>query len=202
MNDEELITQLKSKKLPSFGTRAEKIERLKKYYQLSDLSDKRIKSTVQRVQEIEKNREERRKKMQKRREDKKNKEMANELKGKKGDVDFESMIQNKKFDCHKLTEHIRSDQMKVCVCVRKRPIFKPELAAGENDVVSVANPEIRLFTQKLKVDGISKYLDVQNFKFDNSFNENQETHELFDAAVDPVIEEIFNGGNITLFAQR
>ena len=62
--------------------------------------------------------------------------------------------------------------MKVCVCVRKRPIFKSELAGGENDVVSVANPEIRLFTQKYKVDGISKYIDMSSFKFDNAFNEN------------------------------
>jgi len=69
--------------------------------------------------------------------------------------------------------------MNVCVCVRKRPIFKNELLAGENDVISVANPELKLFTQKLKVDGISKYLDVANFKFDNAFNENETTEELF-----------------------
>ena len=89
------------------------------------------------------------------------------------------MIQENKFKYHKLSDHLPSDQMKICVCVRKRPIFKEELASHENDVVSVANPELRLFTQKLKVDGISKYLDVANFKFDNTFNENQTTEELY-----------------------
>lgn len=62
--------------------------------------------------------------------------------------------------------------MKVCVCVWKRPIFKKETLAGENDVVSVANPEIKLFSHKYKVDGITKYLEENLFKFDNTFNEN------------------------------
>jgi len=62
--------------------------------------------------------------------------------------------------------------MKVCVCVRKRPIFKKETLSGENDVVSVANPEIKLFTHKFKVDGITKYLEENKYKFDNAFNEN------------------------------
>lgn len=60
--------------------------------------------------------------------------------------------------------------MKLCVCVRKRPIFKKETILGENDCVSVANPELKIFTPKLKVDGITKYLEENHFKFDNTFN--------------------------------
>ncbi len=67
-------------------------------------------------------------------------------------------------------------------------------------MVSVANPEIKLFTHKFKVDGITKYLEENVFKFDNAFNENQTTEELFKYAVNPILEEIFNNGNITLFA--
>lgn len=65
--------------------------------------------------------------------------------------------------------------MKLCVCVRKRPIFKKELAEGDNDCLSVANPEVKIFYQKLKVDGITKYLEENSFKFDNAFNENEST---------------------------
>ena len=53
--------------------------------------------------------------------------------------------------------------MKLCVCVRKRPIFKKELLEGDNDCLSVANPEVKIFNQKLKVDGITKYLEDTNF---------------------------------------
>ena len=93
------------------------------------------------------------------------------------------MIENKLFKVHKLTEHISPEKMRVCVCVRKRPIFKSELLNGENDVVSVANPELRLFYQKFKVDGITKYLESQTFKFDNAYNENQSTEELYKTSV-------------------
>ena len=60
--------------------------------------------------------------------------------------------------------------MKLCVCVRKRPIFKKELLNGENDCISVANPEIKIFNSKFKVDGITKYLEDNLFTFDNTFN--------------------------------
>jgi kinesin family protein 2/24 len=80
------------------------------------------------------------------REKKLNKEMKNEAQGKKGDVVFEEMIEKKKYKAHLLGDHITSKQMKLCVCVRKRPIFKHELASGENDCISVANPELKIFT--------------------------------------------------------
>lgn len=89
------------------------------------------------------------------------------------------MIESHKFPVHKLMEHQPSNQMKLCVCVRKRPIFKKELTEGDNDCLSVANPEVKIFNQKLKVDGITKYLEENQFKFDNTFNENETTEELY-----------------------
>lgn len=76
-------------------------------------------------------------------------------------------------------DHQPSNQMKLCVCVRKRPIFKKELTEGDNDCLSVANPEVKIFNQKLKVDGITKYLEENQFKFDNTFNENETTEDLY-----------------------
>ena len=49
--------------------------------------------------------------------------------------------------------------MKLVVCVRKRPIFKKELISGQNDCISIANPELKIFIPKIKVDGITKYID-------------------------------------------
>lgn len=120
--------------------------------------------------------------------------------GKKGDVDFETMISTQKYQVHRLAEHQPSNMMKLCVCVRKRPIFKKELADGDNDCLSVANPEVKIFYQKLKVDGITKYLEENHFKFDNTFNENESTKELYDCSIFPVVDEIFNNGFLTVFA--
>jgi kinesin family protein 2/24 len=39
----------------------------------------------------------------------------------------------------------------LCVCVRKRPIFKKEEQTGEIDAISCSNPVIRIHEPKLKV---------------------------------------------------
>lgn len=57
--------------------------------------------------------------------------------------------------------------------MRKRPIFKKEEQNGEIDCISCANPSIRVLAPKYKVDGITKYVDNQDFTFDNSFNEKE-----------------------------
>ena len=49
--------------------------------------------------------------------------------------------------------------MKINVVIKKRPIFQPELASGEIDVVSVSNPKVIVHDCKYKVDGITKFID-------------------------------------------
>ena len=56
-------------------------------------------------------------------------------------------------------EHVHSDQLKICICVRKRPIFAKEAQQGEIDCISCANPKIVVHECKFKVDGITKYID-------------------------------------------
>lgn len=63
--------------------------------------------------------------------------------------------------------------MKLCVCVRKRPMFKKEETNGEIDAVSVSNPQVRVLAPKFKVDGITKYVENYDFTFDNSFGETE-----------------------------
>jgi kinesin family protein 2/24 len=67
--------------------------------------------------------------------------------------------------------HAFADQMKISVCFKKRPVFQHELADGDIDVVSVANPKITVHDCKYKVDGVTKTVDNSEFKFDNSFGD-------------------------------
>ena len=68
------------------------------------------------------------------------------------------------------SQHIPADQLKINVCIKKRPIFQPELASGEIDIVSVSNPKVIIHDCKYKVDGITKFIDNQTFEFDNTFS--------------------------------
>ena len=99
-----------------------------------------------------------------------------------------------------LAPHRSSRNMKLCVCVRKRPIFVKEEEAGENDSVSCANPQIKVFESKLKVDGITKYVDEHVFAFDNTFNENESTEDVYQFALEPSLDMIFKKGMVTIFA--
>lgn len=49
--------------------------------------------------------------------------------------------------------------MKICVCVKKRPVFAHELSNGEIDVLSVVNPRVTVHQCKHQVDGITKFIE-------------------------------------------
>ena len=107
------------------------------------------------------------------------KNLRNEASGRKNDVDYEIMIEKHRFKEHLMAPHSSSTKMRLCVCVRKRPIFEKEILAGENDAISCANPQIKVHFPKVKVDGITKYIDNHLFTFDNTFNENENTEDLY-----------------------
>jgi kinesin family member 2/24 len=69
--------------------------------------------------------------------------------------------------------HVSATEMNICICVRKRPLFEKEYNAGEIDAVSTSNPNVVVHEPKIKVDGITKYIQDTNFQFDNTFNENE-----------------------------
>lgn len=50
------------------------------------------------------------------------------------------MVEKNKFNENDFQPHIFSSELKLCVCIRKRPIFKKEEQNGEIDAISVANP--------------------------------------------------------------
>jgi kinesin family member 2/24 len=82
-----------------------------------------------------------------------------------------------------MNPHMSTVNMKISVCVRKRPIFNKESSAGEIDAVSAANPLIRVHECKYKVDGITKFIENHDFTFDNTFSELEGTDNLYKSAI-------------------
>jgi kinesin family protein 2/24 len=99
-----------------------------------------------------------------------------------------------------MLQHIPADQLKINVVIKKRPIFQTELAGGEIDVISVSNPNIILHDCRYKVDGITKFIENQNFEFDNTFSQDETNEELYRFSVEPILDLVFNTGTITIFA--
>uniref|UniRef100_A0A672MXH4 Kinesin-like protein n=1 Tax=Sinocyclocheilus grahami TaxID=75366 RepID=A0A672MXH4_SINGR len=89
---------------------------------------------------------------------------------------------------------------RICVCVRKRPLNKKELAKKEIDVVTIpGNGALLLHEPKQKVD-LTKYLENQTFHFDYSFDEDSTNDLLYRFTAKPLVKTIFEGGMATCFA--
>lgn len=155
---------------------------------------------VSKIENMNKAREERKKNNDELRREKKEKEEENIAAGRKGDVDFQIMIEKAKFTEHILEAHTNAEDVRLCVCIRKRPIFQKELQNGENDSVSVANPQIKVHESKYKVDGITKFVESLTFTFDNTFNENETTPEMYRVTLSPLVPTLFKQGIVTCFA--
>lgn len=90
--------------------------------------------------------------------------------------------------------------MNLCVCVRKRPLFDKEYAGGEIDCVSASNPKIVVHECKVKVDGITKYIDDSEFKFDNVFSEKEDSNDVYEYQIKSLLPNLFKNGVVTCFA--
>lgn len=119
-------------------------------------------------------------------------EANNELQGIKVDVDFQAMVEMERRKLPQPKIHSFADSMKISVCFKKRPVFHHELADGEIDVVSVTNPKIIIHDCRFKVDGVTKTIENNEFKFDNSFDEHDTNEELYFFQVRPILDLIFN----------
>ena len=90
--------------------------------------------------------------------------------------------------------------MNICICVRKRPLFDKEVVSGELDSASASNPQIVIHEPKVKVDGITKYVNDVQFKFDNTFNENENSQDMYQLSIRDLLPSIFDKGIVTCFA--
>lgn len=157
-------------------------------------------SVLEEIEKLKQKREERRVKMEEAKREKAEKEAENEALGIMGDVDFALMIDKHRFKQPLLQHHVPASELRLCVCVRKRPIFKKEESAGEIDSISCANPQIIVHECKFKVDGITKYVENNNFTFDNTFNENESNEDIYKYSIYPHVDLIMNQGIVTCFA--
>ena len=134
---------------------------------------------------------------------KKNKDSEYYIKKKmKNAHDYEILIQKKKaeIDIQRKSPHVTSEQSKIFVCVRKRPISDKEIENGEIDCVSALNPKICIYDCKMKIDGYTKYIDTNEFYYDNVFDEGEDTQSIYECTIEPTIPILLNGGVITCFA--
>ena len=90
--------------------------------------------------------------------------------------------------------------MDICINVRKRPLFDKEYQNGEVDAVSTSNPKVVVHEPKVKVDGITKYVNDTHFAFDNTFNENENSQDMYQFSIRDLLPSIFASGIITCFA--
>ena len=143
-----------------------------------------------------------RREARKAKEEQKKNPQANPQGAKDIDAVFSKMMAKKKesISKNKPLKHIYSDDSKIFVVVRKRPIFQKEINNGEIDCVSVVNPRIYIHECKVQIDGITKYLEDHEFYFDNTFGDTDQTSDVYKYTIEPVINLILNQGIVTCFA--
>ncbi|CAM9381877.1 unnamed protein product, partial [Choristocarpus tenellus] len=142
-------------------------------------SERKRDSCLAEIQRLEKARAVRRNRMELARAERAAEEARNIANGNPGDVDFQRMIQDFREQSRAGTEvaHSAKRDVKICIAVRKRPTSSKERARKDHDSVSCYNPEVTVHDCKLRVDGISKYLDSVRFRFDHTFGENNTNQE-------------------------
>lgn len=150
------------------------------------------------MERLKHRREERKKKL----EDDKKTKYDNQGEGRLVDFDYETLIKKKKNSLDQNLEHPHTtcDNSKIFVCVRKRPIFKKEEQLGEIDCVSSINPRLYVHECKMKIDGITKYVEDHEFYFDNVFGDNHSTEDVYTYSIQPTIDMILAKGIVTCFA--
>ena len=118
------------------------------------------------------------------------------------DKDYERMIRMKRADIYSSEPepHTSIDNSKIFVIVRKRPLSKKEINNGEIDCISCLNPKVVVHECKIKIDGITKYLEDHEFYFDNTFSENENTEEIYGYTIEPMINLVLKKGIVTCFA--
>ena len=144
--------------------------------------------------------------LKKRREERKAKEnrkiTSSNHEGRLIDKDYEKMIRIKRTDIYSSEpeKHINIENSKIFVIVRKRPLSKKEINNGEIDCISCLNPKVIVHECKIKIDGITKYLEDHEFYFDNTFNENETTEDIYGYTIEPMINLVLKKGIVTCFA--
>lgn len=174
------------------------VKNVKKEPQWNKNSDdaRRKSNVVKEIEKIKQNREVRRAKQEEKR------VIASNVDTSVPAWEFSQMISEFRshIEFQRLTNAEPVQDLRISVCVRKRPINKKETSKKDIDVITMPNKDYCLVHMpKLKVD-LSKYLDNQKFRFDFSFDESTSTDLCYKYSAQPLVRTIFEGGNAMCFA--
>lgn len=159
-------------------------------------------NVVENIKKLEQQREDRRRKMEEMKQAKLDRQAMNEAMGKNNiDAEFDLLIENHRKKVEQPLNHLASSVMNLCVCVRKRPLFEKEyVQMGEIDCVSASNPKVVVHECKYKVDGITKFIEDTDFKFDNVFSDAEGSDVVYHYQVKTLLPNLFKNGVVTCFA--
>jgi kinesin family protein 2/24 len=173
---------------------------------------------------LKQSREDRRKKMSDMRKQKTEREQMNEARGIKVDVDFHVRVENSMRNVNPMAPVSLMNfelilPFSIFLLINQKWVFSSKRdqsskmnypmvsdirdnlsILGEIDCVSCSNPVITVHECKYKVDGITKYIDNQEFNFDNTFSHLESNEELYFYSIRPIIDLVFNQGIVTVFA--
>ncbi|KAG7517585.1 kinesin KIF2A isoform X4 [Solea senegalensis] len=107
----------------------------------------------------------------------------------RGSIEFRPLTTSELIEAHR-----------ICVCVRKRPLNKKELAMKDLDVITIPTKDVVLVHEpKQKVDQ-SRYLENHTFCFDYAFDDSTTNEMVYMFTAKPLVETIFEKGMATCFA--
>lgn len=151
---------------------------------------------------MEQQREDRRRKMEEMKQAKLDRQAMNEAMGKNNiDAEFDMLIESHRKKVADALNHLTSSSMNLCVCVRKRPLFEKEYVQnGEIDCVSASNPKVVVHECKYRVDGITKFIEDTDFKFDNVFSDAEGSDVMYHYQLKTLLPNLFKNGVVTCFA--
>jgi kinesin family protein 2/24 len=159
-------------------------------------TDRRKSNVVKEIEKIQKNREQRRANQEEKR------QKLNEVDQSVPAWEFAQMISDFRatLDFAKISNSEPVPDLRICVCVRKRPINKKETSKKDIDCITMPTKDLCLVhLPKLKVD-LTKYLDNQKFRFDFAFDETSSNDLCYKYTAQPLVNTIFQGGNAMCFA--
>ncbi|XP_077418279.1 kinesin-like protein KIF2A isoform X2 [Vanacampus margaritifer] len=103
-------------------------------------------------------------------------------------------------DYRPLTTADLIEEHRICVCVRKRPLNKKELAMKDLDVITIPSKDVVMVHEpKQKVD-LTRFLENQTFRFDYAFDDATTNEMVYRFTARPLVETIFERGMATCFA--
>lgn len=95
-----------------------------------------------------------------------------------------------------------NDPERIKVCVRKRPLSSKEVQSNHQDILEL-NPNVQsvaVLEDRVKLDGISRYIERHEFRFDRVFSVESTNHEIYNDCVQDLVDTVVSGGRATCFA--